>query len=403
MPIRSNARVDALPGYPLAEIPTIKRRLLEQGVDVIDIGAGDTDQMPPQPVRDALVAALGDLKYHKYGFQQGLPEFRQAITRFVERRFGQTFDPMTETLPLIGSKEGLTHLAMGVASPGDVVLVPEPGYQAYIGGALFSGSEPLICGLKREKDFLLDWDAIPEATLRRTKLVYLNYPNNPTAAIAPMEYLERTVAICRKYDILLAYDNPYVDVTFDGYVAPSIFQVPGARDVAVEFLSLSKSYSMTGWRCGFAVGRRELVGILTRVKSYTDTGPWLAVQKAGIVALDRSEEFVRPFMTEMTRRRDGALAALRKGGFKVETPKGAMYLWVPMPRGIKSAEFTRRALEEAGVVTLPGSGFGPAGEGFFRIALTVGADRLVEGIGRLGTVLQAMQAGAGSSGAAVRA
>ena len=391
MPIQPNARVNALPGYPLAEIPSIKRRLMEKGVDVIDLGAGDADLKPPRPIVDALIAAQDELRYHKYGFQQGLPEFREAISRFVERRFGQKFEPHTETLPLVGSKEGLAHLAFGVASPGDVVLVPEPGYQAYIGGAILSGSEPLICGLKAEKNFLLDWDAIPEATLRRTKLVYLNYPNNPTAAVAPLEYLERTVAICKKYDILLAYDNPYVDVTFDGYVAPSIFQVPGARDVAVEFLSLSKSYSMTGWRCGFAVGRKELISILTRVKSYTDTGPWLAVQRAGIVALDRSEEFVKPFVGELTRRRDAALTVLRRDGFEVSTPKGAMYLWVPLPKGIKSAEFTRRSLEETGVVMLPGSGFGPAGEGFFRIALTVGSDRIVEGIGRIGATLQAMR------------
>ena len=224
-------------------------------------------------------------------------------------------------------------------------------------------------------------------TLRRTKLAYLNYPNNPTAAIASLEYLEKTVAICKKYDILLAFDNPYVDVTYDGYVAPSIFEVPGARDVAIEFLSLSKSYSMTGWRCGFAVGRKELIAILTRVKSYTDTGPWLAIQKAGIVALDRSEEFVRPFVAEMQRRRDAALTVLRGDGFDVSTPKGAMYLWVPLPKEIPSAPFTRRVLEESGVVLLPGSGFGPAGEGFFRIALTVPPARLAEGIARVGKAL----------------
>ncbi|MEO6067804.1 MAG: aminotransferase class I/II-fold pyridoxal phosphate-dependent enzyme [Gemmatimonadales bacterium] len=389
--IKANARVDALPGYPLAEIPAIKRRLLEQGVDVIDMGAGDADLMPARPIVDALVAAQDELRFHKYGFQQGLPEFRQAITRFMERRFRQTFDPMTETLPLVGSKEGLAHLAFGVASPGDVVLVPEPGYQAYIGGAILSGSEPLICPLKAEKGFLLDWESIPEATLRRTKLAYLNYPNNPTAAIASLEYLAKTVAICKKYDILLAFDNPYVDVTYDGYVAPSIFEVPGARDVAIEFLSLSKSYSMTGWRCGFAVGRKELIAILTRVKSYTDTGPWLAIQKAGIVALDRSEEFVRPFVTELQRRRDSALAVLRRDGLDVSTPKGAMYLWVPLPKGIPSAPFTRRVLEETGTVLLPGSGFGPAGEGFFRIALTVGPERLAEGIARVGKVLASVQ------------
>ena len=389
--IKANARVNALPGYPLAEIPAIKRRLLDQGVDVIDMGAGDADLMPARPIVDALVAAQDELRFHKYGFQQGLPEFRQAITRFMERRFRQTFDPMTETLPLVGSKEGLAHLAFGVASPGDVVLVPEPGYQAYIGGAILSGSEPLICPLKAEKGFLLDWESIPEATLRRTKLAYLNYPNNPTAAIASLEYLAKTVAICKKYDILLAFDNPYVDVTYDGYVAPSIFEVPGARDVAIEFLSLSKSYSMTGWRCGFAVGRKELIAILTRVKSYTDTGPWLAIQKAGIVALDRSEEFVRPFVTELQRRRDSALAVLRRDGLDVSTPKGAMYLWVPLPKGIPSAPFTRRVLEETGTVVLPGSGFGPAGEGFFRIALTVGPERLAEGIARMGRILAAVQ------------
>ncbi len=385
--IKANARVDALPGYPLAEIPSIKKRLLDQGVDVIDMGAGDADLMPARPIVDALVAAQDELRFHKYGFQQGLPEFRQAITRFMEKRFGQQFDWATETLPLVGSKEGLAHLAFGVASPGDVVLVPEPGYQAYIGGAILSGAEPLICPLRAEKGFLLDWESIPEATLRRTKLAYLNYPNNPTAAIASLEYLEKTVAICRKYDILLAFDNPYVDVTYDGYVAPSIFEVPGARDVAIEFLSLSKSYSMTGWRCGFAVGRKELIAILTRVKSYTDTGPWLAIQKAGIVALDRSEEFVRPFVAEMQRRRDAALTVLRGDGFDVSTPKGAMYLWVPLPKDIPSAPFTRRVLEESGVVLLPGSGFGPAGEGFFRIALTVPPARLAEGIARVGKAL----------------
>ena len=385
--IKANARVDALPGYPLAEIPSIKKRLLDQGVDVIDMGAGDADLMPARPIVDALVAAQDELRFHKYGFQQGLPEFRQAITRFMEKRFGQQFDWATETLPLVGSKEGLAHLAFGVASPGDVVLVPEPGYQAYIGGAILSGAEPLICPLRAEKGFLLDWESIPEATLRRTKLAYLNYPNNPTAAIASLEYLEKTVAICKKYDILLAFDNPYVDVTYDGYLAPSIFEVPGARDVAIEFLSLSKSYSMTGWRCGFAVGRKELIAILTRVKSYTDTGPWLAIQKAGIVALDRSEEFVRPFVAEMQRRRDAALTVLRGDGFDVSTPKGAMYLWVPLPKEIPSAPFTRRVLEESGVVLLPGSGFGPAGEGFFRIALTVPPARLAEGIARVGKAL----------------
>jgi LL-diaminopimelate aminotransferase len=385
--IRTSDRIAQLPGYPLAEIPTIKRRLLEQGVDVIDLGAGDSDYPPPAPVIDALKEAMDDLRYHKYGFQQGLPEFRKACSAFVEQRFGQQFDPMTEILPLIGSKEGLSHIPLAVCNPGDVVLVPEPGYQAYIGGALLSLAEPVICGLRPETDFLLDWDRIPASVLDRTQVAYLNYPNNPTAAIAPMEYLEKSVAICRKHGILLAYDNAYVDLTFDGYVAPSIFQIPGARDVAVEYLSLSKSYAMTGWRLGYAVGNAKLIYALTRVKSYVDTGPFLAIQKAGCVALERSEEFVAPIRAELQRRRDAGVAALHEIGLEVETPKASMYLWVPLPAGIKSQPFARRAMEQTGTIVLPGAGFGPAGEGFFRIALTAGAERLADGVRRLGEAI----------------
>jgi LL-diaminopimelate aminotransferase len=385
--IRTSDRIARLPGYPLAEIPSIKRRLLEQGVDVIDLGAGDSDYPPPQPVIDALRESLDDIRYHKYGFQQGLPEFRQACAAFVEQRFGQRFDPATEILPLIGSKEGLSHIPLAVCNPGDVVLVPEPGYQAYIGGALLSLSEPVICGLRPETNFLLDWDRIPASVLDRTQVVYLNYPNNPTAAIAPMEYLEKSVAICRRQGILLAYDNAYVDLTFDGYRAPSIFEVPGARDVAVEYLSLSKSYAMTGWRLGYAVGNAKLIYALTRVKSYVDTGPFLAIQKAGCVALARSEEFVAPIRAELQRRRDAGVAALREIGLDVESPKAAMYLWVALPAGVVSQPFARRAMEETGTIVLPGAGFGPAGEGFFRIALTTSPDRLAEGVRRLGDVI----------------
>jgi len=385
--ITASERIGRLPGYPLAEIPAIKRRLLAAGVDVIDMGAGDSDARPPAPVIEALVEAMDGLRFHKYGFQQGLPEFREACSAFVERRFGHQFDPYREILPLIGSKEGLSHIPLSVCNPGDVVLVPEPGYQAYIGGALLSGAEPLICGLRPENDFLLDWDSIPASVLDRTGVVYLNYPNNPTAAVAPMEYLEKSVAMCRKHGILLAYDNAYVDITFDGYVAPSIFDVPDARDVAVEFLSLSKSYSMTGWRLGYAVGNADLIYGLTRVKSYVDTGPFLAIQKAGCTALERSEEFVAPVRDEFQRRRDAGVRALREAGMEVESPKAAMYLWVALPAGVKSQPFARRAMEETGAIVLPGAGFGPAGEGFFRIALTVPPDRLDEGVRRLGQVL----------------
>jgi LL-diaminopimelate aminotransferase len=391
MTIRPSARLSALPGYPLAEIPTMKRRLIEAGMDVIDLGAGDNDTPPPASVVAALRDALGNPALSKYGFQQGLPAFRKACSGYLERRFGQQFDPFTETLPLIGSKEGLAHLPYAVANPGDVIVFPEPGYQAYIGGAILSGAEPMVYPLRVEERFLLELDRVPEAVLRRTRLVYVNYPNNPTAAIAPLDYLERIVRVCRKFDILLAYDNAYCDLTYDGYVAPSIFEVPGAREVAVEFFSLSKSFSMTGWRLGWAAGRAELISALTRVKSYVDTGPFLAVQQAGVVALDRAEELVAPIRDTLAARRDAAVAALRTAGFQVDAPKAAMYLWVPLPAGVPSAPFTRRALEEYGVVTLPGSSFGPAGEGYFRIALTVSPERLTEAVGRIGTALEAVR------------
>jgi LL-diaminopimelate aminotransferase len=391
--IEFSARLKALPGYPLAEIPSIKRRLIEAGMDVIDLGAGDNDTPPPAVAVDALREALADPAYSKYGFQQGLPAFRAAASRWVERRFGLGFDPATETLPLIGSKEGLSHLPHAVVNPGDVTIVPEPGYQAYLGGSLLAGADPHVVPLRPDNGFLLDLERIPEPVLRRARLAFVNYPNNPTAAVATPEYLERTVAVCRRYDILLAYDNAYCDLTFDGYRAPSIFEVPGAREIAIEFFSLSKSFSMTGWRLGFAVGRPELIGALTRVKSYVDTGPFLAVQKAGAAALDRAEELVEPVRAELERRRDAAVTALREAGFALEAPKAAMYLWLALPAGISSAAFATRALEETGALVLPGSAFGPAGEGFFRIALTVGAERLKDAAGRLGRTLEATRRG----------
>jgi LL-diaminopimelate aminotransferase len=385
--IQLSQRLQALPGYPLAEIPTIKRRLIEAGVDVIDLGAGDNDVPADTSIVEAMRDAVRVPALGRYGFQQGLLAFRQAASRWLERRFGQRFEPVSELLPLLGSKEGLSHLPHAVINPGDVAIVPEPGYQAYIGGSILAGAEVYIAPLHADRHFLVELDALPEAVLRRARIVFLNYPNNPTSAIAPRDYLERTVAACRKHGILLAYDNAYCDLTFDGYVAPSIFEIAGAREVAVEFFSLSKSFSMTGWRIGFAAGRPELIGALTRVKSYVDTGPWLAIQQASVTALDHAETLVVPIRDELARRRDAAVAALRDAGFTVDVPKAAMYLWVALPDGIVSAAFARHALEERGVVVLPGSGFGPSGEGYFRIALVTPAARLSEAIGRLGELL----------------
>ncbi len=384
--MKFSTRLGRLPGYPLAELPARKRALMAQGVDVIDLGAGDADYPPPAEVIDAMREATGVTALSKYGFQQGLPAFRQAACHWMARRFGATFEPATEVLPLLGSKEGLSHLPHALLDPGDLVIVPEPGYQAYIGGTLLAGGEPVTYALTPRTRFLVELDDIPADVLRRVRLLYLNYPNNPTAAIAPREYLARTVARCRELGIVLAYDNPYCDLTFDGYRAPSIFEIEGARDIAIEFFSLSKSFSMTGWRLGWAAADARLIGALTRVKSYTDTGPWLAVQQAGAYALDHAERLLAPNVAELAARRDAGVAALRAAGFAVEVPQATMYLWVPLPAGVASAEFGRRALEEAGVVVLPGRAFGPGGEGFFRIALTVGPARLAEGIRRLGEV-----------------
>ncbi len=380
-------RVGEFPGYPLSHISRRKRELIAAGVDVIDLGAGDPVEPPPALAMEALAEALKDPAMSKYGFQLGLPAFREAVVRYHQRRFGTSFDPMTEVLPLIGSKEGLAHFALATTNPGDIVIVPEPGYQCYIGGAIASGAEARIAPLRPEKDFLVELGELPRSVLRQISLVYLNYPNNPTAAVAPREYLERTVAVCREYGIALAYDNPYVEITFDGYRAPSIFEIEGAREVAVEFHSCSKSFTMTGWRLGWAAGNRELIAALTTIKSYHDTGPFLAVQKAGAVVLDQAELVVRAAVERFGARRDAAVKALGAAGFEVACPQATLYLWIPLPEGLKSAEFARMALEEEGVVVMAGSGFGASGEGFFRVALTVGEERLAEAAERMGRVL----------------
>lgn len=380
-------RVGKLPSYPLAHIPRRKRELIAAGVDVIDVGAGDPVEAPPALALEALAEALKDPAMSKYGFQLGLPAFREAVVRYHQRRFGTSFDPMTEVLPLIGSKEGLAHFALATTNPGDIVIVPEPGYQCYIGGAIASGAEARIAPLRPEADFLVELGELPRDVLRRISLVYLNYPNNPTAAVAPRDYLERTVAVCREYGIALAYDNPYVEITFDGYRAPSIFEIEGAREVAVEFHSCSKSFTMTGWRLGWAAGNRELINALTTIKSYHDTGPFLAVQKAGVAVLDQAEALVKSAVERFSARRDAAVKALTGAGFEVASPQATLYLWVPLPEGVKSAEFARLAMEEEGVVVMPGSGFGASGEGFFRVALTVGEERLAEAAERMGRVL----------------
>src|SRR6266568_615273 len=258
--------------------------------------------------------------------QLGLPAFRESAAAYMQRRFGVSVDPFKELHPLLGSKEGIAHLATAVLNPGDVAIVPVPGYAVYHGGTVLADAEPYLYNLTPRTDFLLELDEIPRDVLKRTKLVYLNYPNNPTAAVAPREYLERVIAACRKHDLVLAYDNPYCEVTFDGYVAPSVFEIPGAMDVAVEFHSLSKSFCMTGWRLGWAVGRPEIIAALGRVKNYVDTGAFLAVQAAGAAVLGEAEAIIRGYVAQFRERRDAMVPALAASGFEADVPRATLYV-----------------------------------------------------------------------------
>jgi LL-diaminopimelate aminotransferase len=383
----SSARADQLPTYAVQRIATAKRRLLGEGCDVIDLGAGDADLPPPPVAVSTLASAAQDTRNSRYAFQTGLMAFRESIVRYMKRRFAIAVDPVTEVLPLIGSKDGLAHLPLALLDPGDLCIIPEPGYTPYLGGTILAGAEPLVCPLRREDGFLLDLERLSSSQLKRARLMILNYPNNPTAAIAPWDYLVKVVEVCRRFEIVLAYDNPYCEITFDGYRAPSILEIPGARDVAIEFHSLSKTFGMTGWRIGWAAGRPELIATLLKVKQYVDTGPFLAIQHAAAATLDAAETLVPHICETFRERRDAGIAALARIGVVLEPPKATMYLWLPLPDGLPSWTFAERLLEEDHVAVLPGASLGTGGEGFIRIALTVNPSRLEEGIMRMGRCL----------------
>lgn len=377
----------------LAGIPARKRELIARGVDVIDLGAGDADLAPPAAVVRAMQEAVTKPALGRYGFGLGYMPYREAIVSWMERRFGVRFDPLREVVPLIGSKEGIGHLAFAYLERGDVAIIPEPGYLSYLGGALLSEATVYSYPLRPRTNFLVELDDVPDDVLRRARIVYLNYPNNPTAAIAPREYLERIVQRCRELDLLLVYDNAYSELAFDGYRPPSIFEIDGARDVALEFHSLSKTYNMTGWRCGWAVGRPEFVAALAKVKSFLDTGQFMAVQAAGVAALESWSDFVPKNVATFKERRDAGLAAWRAAGFTGATPRATMYLWLELPADVDGAAFVETLLQE-GVIVIPGSSFGAGGDGFFRVSLTVPPDRLREAARRAGEVLARMTAAA---------
>lgn len=370
--------VNSLPSYAVGAIARRKRELIADGVDVIDIGVGDVDLAPPQVAIEALDRAVRNPINSRYPFQIGSPAYREEISAFMKRRFGVDADAKRDILPLIGSKEGLAHLPAAVADPGDICVVPEPGYPPYVGGSMMAGMQMEVVHLKAENGFLVDLEALGEEKLARTRVVYLNYPNNPTGAVASEEYLKSTVEICRKYDIVLAFDNPYSEITYDGYVAPSILNIDGAWDVAVEFHSLSKSFAMTGWRLAWVVGNSEVIEALSTVKGYVDTGQFLAVQEAGAAVLKRAEELIEPVRETFRVRREALVGALLAQQVECEAPLATMYLWVPLPEGIKSTALAHDLLENEGLAVIAGSALGEGGEGFIRMSFVVEPERLEE-------------------------
>jgi LL-diaminopimelate aminotransferase len=381
--VKTAQRIAALPPYLFAEIDRKVSAAKAAGVDVISFGVGDPDLPTPDYIVDELARAARDPSTHRYPSYFGLPEFRQAVADFYERRFGVTLDPSTQVLPLIGSKEGIAHLPWAFVDPGDLVLVTEPGYPVYEVGTILAGGVPVHIPLTAEQGWFPDLATVDRAAANAAKILWLGYPSNPTAAVASLEQFERAVGFAAATDTLLAHDNAYSEITYDGYVAPSILEVPGAIDVAVEFGSLSKTFNMTGWRIGWVVGNAVAIEALGRVKTNIDSGIFNAIQRAGVAALNGGMPHLPELIARYQRRRDRIMDVFWDAGWKVEAPKGALYVWLPTPKGESSVDFTARLLDQAGVVVAPGSGYGPSGEGYVRLSLTISDDRLDEGVERI--------------------
>lgn len=379
-------RLGQLPPYLFVEIDRRKAEAIADGRDVIDFGVGDPDHPTPGFVVESLNAAAADRANHRYPPGSGKASFRRACARYMKRRFDVDLDAETEILALIGSKEGIGHLPLAVVNPGKRVIVPSPGYPVYASGAVFAGGRVYEAASTADRGWRLDVETIPDDVARDAVLLYLNYPNNPTGATATLAYFEEVVAFARRHDVIVAHDAAYCDVFFED-PPPSILQVPGAAEVAVEFHSLSKTFNMTGWRVGFAAGRADVLSALGRVKNNLDSGVFGAVQDAAAQALDHTDHVeVRAMLDVYRRRRDAAVSGLSSAGFEVATPEATFYVWARCPEGYGSMEFATTLLERANVVVVPGVGFGRAGEGCFRLALTVDEARTREAMARLGDV-----------------
>jgi LL-diaminopimelate aminotransferase len=371
-------RLSLLPPYLFVEIDRKKREALARGVDLINLGIGDPDIPTPQVVIDALKLAAENPVNHRYPETEGLPAFRQACAAWYKHRFNVTLDSDKEVLTLIGAKEGIGHLPLALVEPGDIVLMPDPAYPVYYSGTIFAGGQPYFMPLLRDNNFLPDFKAIPVDIANRAKLMFINYPNNPTGAVAPLDFYREVVEFATRYGIAVCADNTYSEIRFDGYKPFSMLEVPGAKEVGIEIHSLSKTFSMTGWRIGCAVGHPTVVQGLCAIKSNLDSGAFQAVQEAGITAFEHADEIAEAHSAVYQERRDVLVAALQRIGIKVEPPRASFYVWAPVPAGHTSASFVDLLLDQAGIVCTPGRGFGKYGEGYVRIALTADVSRLRE-------------------------
>jgi LL-diaminopimelate aminotransferase len=371
-------RLSALPPYVFARLDELKARAREQGLDLIDLGMGNPDGSAPKPVIEAAIAALQHPSNHGYPPFEGTASFRQAITSWYQRCYDVELNPDSEALPLIGSKEGLGHLALAYINPGDTILVPTPSYPAHFRGPLIAGANIYPIHLSEEQNWLIDLSTIPDDVARRAKILYFNYPNNPTTATAPREFYEEVVKFARHYEIMLVHDLCYAELAFDGYQPTSLLEIPGAKEIGVEFHTLSKTYNMAGWRVGFVVGNSDVIQGLRTLKTNLDYGIFSAIQKAAETALQLPDEYIQEVQQRYSSRRDFLIKGLGELGWKIPPSQATMYLWVKTPVGQGSTEFALDVLQKTGVVMTPGNAFGEAGEGYVRISLIVDCDRLAE-------------------------
>jgi len=376
-------RIAQLPPYIFAQIDKKKKEKLDQGADVIDLGVGDPDIPTPKPIVEAMKRAVEKPENHRYPSYEGMLSFRQAVADWYKKRFGVDLDPQKEVIALIGSKEGIAHFPLAFVNPGDVVLCPDPAYPVYKIGTLLAGGEPYVLPLKEENGFLPDFRSVPKDVLKRAKIIWVNYPNNPTSAKATKEFYKELIEWAKENRIIVASDLAYSEIYFGEEKPPSILEIEGAKEVAIEFHSLSKTYNMTGWRIGMAVGNEKLIAGLGKIKTNVDSGQFQAIQEAAITALNLPEQELQSIRDLYRERRKVMVEALERAGLEVYPSDATFYLWVKVPKGYSSAQFVERLLEECAIVCTPGNGFGEHGEGYFRISLTVSTERLLEASERI--------------------